>query len=167
QGDRVEHRALAYLAHGGVIRGGEDGSAVNPMFGPAFGTLYDLSTVLILCLAGASATLSLKDVVPHFLQRFGMELEWAHRLGVIGHLFNVVILLVTVAFQASVTAQQWAYATSVLVLLLAASLAALVDVRRRLRGVLRVVGQLPFLLIFLVFLVLLGRTVIQNPTGVG
>jgi hypothetical protein len=167
QGDHVEHRALAYLAHGGPIHGGAEASEVNPLFGPTFGTLYDLSTVLILLLAGASATLSLKDVVPHFLQRFGMELQWAHRLGVIVHLFNVVILLVTVAFQASVTAQQWAYATSVLVLLLGASLAALVDVRQRLRGVVRLLGQLPFLVIFLVFLGMAIVTAIQNRTGLG
>src|SRR5262249_34762426 len=141
---------------------------LNPLFGDSFGTLYDVSTVLILLLAGASATISLKDVVPHFLTRFGMELQWAHRLGVIVHLFNLVILLVTVAFQASVTAQQWAYATSVLVLLVAASLAALVDVRHRMRGsMLRYLFELPYLLVFLLFLAMLGVTVVQNRTGLG
>jgi hypothetical protein len=168
QGDHVEHRALAYLAHGGELSNEQPGSDVNPLFGPVFGTLYDISTVLILCLAGASATISLKDVVPHFLSRFGMELQWAHRLNVIVHLFNLVILLVTVAFRASVTAQQWAYATSVLVLLLAASLAALLDVRQRMRGsALRFLVQLPYGLVFLVFLAMAVVTVIQNRTGLG
>ena len=43
------------------------------------------------------------------------------------HLLNVIILLITVVFRASPSLQQWAYATSVLVLLAGAALA---DVER-------------------------------------
>ena len=45
----AKDRALAYLAHG------EGALQVCPMFGELFGTIYDLSTVLILSFAGASA----------------------------------------------------------------------------------------------------------------
>jgi hypothetical protein len=161
---RVQHRALAYLAHGGAILGG---GKVSPLFGNTFGTLYDLSSVVILCLAGASATISLRDLVPEFLHRFGMELEWAHKVGVIQHLFNVVILLVTVVFRASVTAQHWAYATSVLALLIGASLAALADLARHWRGSwLRPLVSLPFFLMTGLFLLMGFLTVVQGPSGV-
>jgi hypothetical protein len=133
-GKYVEHRALAYVAHGGRLRDGVLSSEVNPLFGPVFGGVYDLSAVAIRCLAGASATIGLRDLVPGFLARFGMELQWAHKVGVILHLFNVAILVVTIAFQASVTDQQWAYASSVLALLLTAALATLLDLRKRWLG---------------------------------
>jgi len=58
----------------------------------------------------------------------------AARIGVILHLFNVVILLVTLVFRAEVASQQGAYAASVLVLLTAASVAAYLDVRARWAG---------------------------------
>jgi hypothetical protein len=163
----IEHRALSYLAHGGQLADKALGVNVNSMFGPFFGSIYDLSTVMILCLAGAGATISMRDIVPDFLSRFGMQLSWAHRIGVITHLFNGVILLVTVAFKASVTAQLWAYATSVLALLFGASLAALLDVGHRWKGnPLGIVARLPFLLTTLLFLGMGILIVAQQPVGV-
>jgi hypothetical protein len=157
----ASHRALAYLAHGG--RGD-----LGPLFGPAFGTLYDLSTILILLLAGASATIGFRDVAPHYLARFGMQLEWARKANVVQHLFNVVILVVTVVFRASVSSQQWAYATSVLVLLSGASVAATLDLRRRFRGSwLRPLVLTPFLLYSLFFLWNAALTTVLNPSGLG
>ncbi len=44
------NRALAYIAHGETQ---ETGTLINPMFGELFGTIYDISTVLILWFAGA------------------------------------------------------------------------------------------------------------------
>jgi hypothetical protein len=126
------HRALAYLAHGGTLR--SEAGATLPLCGEVFGSLYDLSTVLILCLAGASVTLGLRDLVPHILTRFGMQMRWAARIGLILHLFNCVILLVTLVFHADVGRQQWAYASSVLAILTGAACAALLDLRRRWRG---------------------------------
>lgn len=127
----AEHRALAYLAHGGATADGRSFAEINPWSGRGLGTVYDGCAVLILCLAGASSIIALRDLVPASLHRAGMELDWAHRHGVMLHLFNAIILIVTVVFHASVGDQQWAYATSVLALLAGAALAALADLSRR------------------------------------
>jgi hypothetical protein len=162
----ARHRALAYLAHGGEFTNAAKAETLSPLFGDLFGTVYDLSTVLILCLAGASVTVGIRDLVPPFLARYGMELQWAHKIGVILHLFNVVILIVILAFRASVSAQQWAYASSVLALLTGASVAAGLDLSARWRGSwLRLVFLLPFLAITGLFLTLGGLTLLINPSG--
>lgn len=164
----IQHRALSYLAHGEKLANNAIGSSVCTFFGPRFGTLYDLSTILILCLAGAGATISMKDIVPDFLSRFGMQLSWAHRIGVITHLFNGVMLVVTVAFKASVSSQLWAYATAVLALLFGASLAAHLDLKERWRGyVAGILVRFPFLLTTLLFLAMIGLIVFYRPSGLG
>src|SRR5206468_4341873 len=109
----------------------DGGAELNPVFGTAFGTLYDLSTIVLLCLAGASVTMGLRDLVPQYLHRLGMELQWAHNVGAILHAFNCINLTITVLFRANVLAQRGAYAASVLVLMSSAAVAAAVDLRRR------------------------------------
>jgi hypothetical protein len=162
----ARYRALAWLAHGGELRGPAADDTINPLFGTLFGTLYDLSSVLILGLAGASATVGMRDLVPRYLARYGMQLEWARKIGVILHLFNCTILLVILVFQASVSAQLWAYATSVLVLLTAASCAAVLEVRRNWHGsAWRGLVQAPFTLIAGFFLAMTGLTLYQNRSG--
>lgn len=126
----AEHRALAYLAHGSPLANGTSATSINALFGDRFGDLYDLSTVFILCLAGATVTLGLQNLLPHYLNRLGMEVSWAGKVGAILHILNAIVLLVTVVFKASPSSQQWAYATSVLVLLAGAALAALKCVRQ-------------------------------------
>jgi hypothetical protein len=128
------NRALAYLAHGGPLADGGTGEQISPVFGEAFGTLYDLVTILILCLAGASVALGLRDLVPDYLHRLGMEFHWAHNVGALLHLFNAINLVVTVLFRASVSAQRFAYATSVLTLICSASVAAGLDRYRQRSG---------------------------------
>lgn len=123
----AEHRALAYLAHGSPVNG--DSAAVSPLFGDRFGDVFDIATAIILCLAGASVTLGLQNLLPHYLNRLGMELSWAGRVGVILNVLNVIVLVITVVFRASPTSQQWAYATSVLVLLAGAAFAVAKDLR--------------------------------------
>src|SRR5262249_35272522 len=107
-------RALGALAHGQGLADGIDPDAVNPLFGRTFGTLYDLVTVLVLCLAGASVTLAMKGLLPQFLLRFGMEMRWAYDIGAIFYLFMLINMAITVLFRASVDAQRSAYAVSVL-----------------------------------------------------
>ncbi|HEY7310871.1 MAG TPA: hypothetical protein VH643_16020 [Gemmataceae bacterium] len=106
---------------------------LNPLFGPVFGTLYDVSTILILFLAGASVTISLRDLLPRYLARYGMEMHWARRTGLLLHLFNLIILVVLISFHASVSHQQGAYSTCILVLLASAALAAVIDLGSRWR----------------------------------
>lgn len=168
-GRPARHRALAYVAHnfdGNGAPGDKEGSEICPLFGETFGTIYDLSTVAILCLAGASSALGMREVVPHYLARYGMQLHWAERTGVILHLFNVTVLLVTVVFRASVSAQQWAYATSVLALLAGAGVAAVLDIRARWAGSrFRLVIAAPFALAASFFLVTGALTIWLNATG--
>lgn len=163
----VEHRALSYIAHGGQLADNTMAVSANSMFGANFGTLYDLSTILILCLAGAGATISMREIVPDFLNRFGMQMSWAHRIGVITHLFNGVILLVTIAFKASVSEQLWAYATAVLALLFGSSLAASLDIKHRWKGFLGFLARLPFRIITILFLAMGVWIIYQQPSGVG
>lgn len=165
-GGLAEDRGLAYLAHGGLLTSGESATALNGAFGNAFGSLYDLVTIVILSLAGASVVMGLREMLPHYLHRLGMALTWAGQTGVIMHLLNVIIFVVTLVFNASLSAQQWAYATSVLVLLAGATLAAGVDLYRR--------GQLsslrwfaaPFAVMCAFFLLMTAVTVFRNSSGV-
>ncbi|MBM3981267.1 MAG: amino acid transporter [Planctomycetes bacterium] len=117
-------RALAYLAHG---QGGY-GNSICPLFGPTFGTVYDISTIVILWFAGASAMVGLLNLVPQYLPRYGMAPEWARAVRPLVILFTAVNLLVTWVFKANVDAQGGAYATGVLVLMTSACVAAVIDV---------------------------------------
>lgn len=165
-GGAAEHRALAYLAHGSPWADGTPGDVLTRTLGEQFGDVFDLSTVLILALAGASVTIGLQNLLPHYLNRLGMEIHWAGKVGVILHVLNVVVLLVTVVFRASPASQQWAYATSVLVLLAGAGLAAAIDVghsahRRFVRSILLglACGAAGF------FIAMTGLTVLINHSG--
>jgi hypothetical protein len=163
----AQHRALAYLAHGGKMAQENTASELNPWFGGMFGSVYDGCTVLILCLAGASSIIALRDLVPGSLHRAGMELDWARRHGLMIHLFNAIILVVTIVFHASVSAQQWAYATSVLALLAGASLAGLADISLRWRqSAWRAIVASPFAFCCAFFSTMMLLAVFYNRSGV-
>ena len=111
-------------------------------------------------------TLGLQNLLPHYLNRLGMDVRWAGNVAVILHVLNVIVLLVTVVFRASPSSQQWAYATSVLMLLAGAALAASKDLGR-----LSERGTARWLLVAICsaaggfFLVMTGMTVLINHSG--
>jgi len=109
EGGPASGRALAHLAHG--------------FFSAGFASVYDISTILILWLAGASAMAGLLNLVPRYLPRFGMAPAWAARARPLVLVLLVINVVVTLVFRASVEAQSGAYATGVLVLILSAALA--------------------------------------------
>jgi hypothetical protein len=126
EGGPAANRALAYLAHGGKLTVAD---SLHPWFGPVFGTLYDVTTILMLALAGTSVMTALAVLLPRFMMRFGMEMKWTQRWSVLLILFAVINLVITLWFRASVPAQRGAYATGVLVLITCASLVTVLDKR--------------------------------------
>jgi hypothetical protein len=96
--------------------------------GNFFGSVYDISTILILWFAGASAMAGLLHLIPRYLPRFGMAPMWsAYSRPLVLILFGICVV-VTVVFDADVEAQGGAYATGVLVLMLSARTAAAIAI---------------------------------------
>jgi hypothetical protein len=124
----AKYRALAYLAHGGSLADNTPAGDINPAFGLAFGTAYDVATIAILSLAGLSFALTLSQWIPPYLQRLGMEFKWSVRLGLLVYLFTGMKFAVTVYYGADVDAHRAAYLTAVLAVFGFAALAAAVDV---------------------------------------
>ena len=157
-------RALAYLAHG------ESPHPICPLFGPVFGTLYDVSTILILWFAGASATGGLLNMVPRYLPRYGMAPAWAAAYRPLVIAFTIINLIVTLAFRADVSAQGGAYATGVLVLMTSACIASFLHEMRKQpepHHAAALVGQrIAFGLITIVFLYTTLANIYERPDGI-
>lgn len=159
-GGRAADRALAFIAHA------EGPYDINPMFGEAFGTLYDLSTVLILSFAGLSAMAGLLNLVPQYLPRYGMAPEWTRAVRPLVLMFTIINVIVTWVFNADVEAQGGAYATGVLVLISSACTATVIDLYRSRSG--GWLERMPwrFAIIALVFYFTTAANMIERPDGI-
>ena len=144
---KASGRAIAFLAH--------------RYLGNVFGTVYDVSTILILGLAGASAMAGLLHLIPRYLPRFGMAPQWAaHSRPLVLVLFAVNVII-TLIFRADVEAQSGAYATGVLVLILSAAVAATLALWRERRWLLACYTGL----LCLVFAYTLADNCLERPDG--
>jgi hypothetical protein len=144
---KANGRALAYLAH--------------QFLGDLFGTLYDLSTILILWFAGASALAGLLNIVPRYLPRYGMAPEWARATRPLVLVFMAICFAITIFFQADVDAQGGAYATGVLVLMSSAAIAVSISAWRR-----KSRWAWGFIIISIVFIYTTLVNVYQRPDGI-
>ena len=147
EGGKANGRALAYIAH--------------KYMGEWFGTFYDLSTILILWFAGASAMAGLLNIVPRYLPRYGMAPEWSRATRPLVLVFTGICFAVTWIFEANVDAQGGAYATGVLVLMSSAAIAVSLSARRR-----KSKWTIAFWLISLVFIYTTVANIIERPDGI-
>jgi hypothetical protein len=150
-------RAIAYLAHG--------------LFGSTFGTIYDVSTILILWFAGASAMAGLLNLVPRYLPRFGMAPRWVASSRPLVLILFCANVIVTLVFKANVEAQGGAYATGVLVLMFSAAFAVTLAFRHEAREhrdarVRFTLYSVVFGIVTLVFAFTLVDNVLERPDGV-
>ncbi len=152
-GGAADGRAIAYLAH--------------LYLGNIFGTVYDISTILILWFAGASAMAGLLNLIPRYLPRYGMAPDWVAYQRPLVLVLLTIDVIVTLVFKASVTAQGGAYATGVLVLMLSAAVAVTISLwhEASLKEPRLYLLCFYFFLVALVFLYTTITNIIERPDG--